>query len=441
LAISRTKRWFFIGVIGVLYLVAAEVVAFVALWARHGHPMLYGDMAAMRETVIAESEPGVTLPGRRGGRTVRYEKLHPYAGFVLEASSQPTAAKERWNELDVSPYGFVGTPELFEPESEDAFVIAVCGGSVAFLFSFEGVDAMVEELRALPEVGDRPIHVVRLALGGYKQPQPYLALAWLATLGARYDLVVSIDGFNEVALPLAENHPAGVATSFPRAWDRRVSPLPSAEVVRLIGDAVVLRRKRRNAAQRGDRFPANCSFLAGLLFEIRDARKERRIVDRERKIRDRTTTDPASVASGPFREPASEDEAFDRCVDIWAEASRQMHGFCRANGAAYAHVLQPNQYVEGSKPMGAAERRIALGERTIYRDPATKGYPLLIRRGEALRASGLPFFDATGVFGDVEEPVYVDDCCHFNERGNEILGRWIGRRVVESWERVRAPRR
>jgi hypothetical protein len=30
----------------------------------------------------------------------------------------------------------------------------------------------------------------------------------------------------------------------------------------------------------------------------------------------------------------------------------------------------------------------------------------------------------------VQEPVYVDDCCHLNERGNQLLGAAVGRAIA-----------
>ena len=43
----------------------------------------------------------------------------------------------------------------------------------------------------------------------------------------------------------------------------------------------------------------------------------------------------------------------------WAESSFQMHAVASAKGIRYFHFLQPNQYIEGTKPMsdGGAARR------------------------------------------------------------------------------------
>jgi hypothetical protein len=89
----------------------------------------------------------------------------------------------------------------------------------------------------------------------------------------------------------------------------------------------------------------------------------------------------------------------------------------RGDGARFLHVLQPNQYA-GSKPMDEAERAIAVAEGHPYAVPTRKGHPFL----RAACAGRPGCYDMTDLFADVSEPLYVDQCCHFNERGNAILG-------------------
>ena len=46
----------------------------------------------------------------------------------------------------------------------------------------------------------RKIDIVRLALPGQKQPQQLMTLAWVQSLGAEFDIVVNLDGYNEAVL-------------------------------------------------------------------------------------------------------------------------------------------------------------------------------------------------------------------------------------------------
>ena len=47
----------------------------------------------------------------------------------------------------------------------------------------------------------KKIVVINLGLAGYKQPQQLMTLNYLLALGAEFDIVIALDGFNEVALP------------------------------------------------------------------------------------------------------------------------------------------------------------------------------------------------------------------------------------------------
>ena len=44
----------------------------------------------------------------------------------------------------------------------------------------------------------------------------------------------------------------------------------------------------------------------------------------------------------------------------------------------------------------------------------------------------MSFHDLTMIFADVGEPVYADNCCHLNPRGDQIMGRTIGQAIIQS---------
>ena len=89
----------------------------------------------------------------------------------------------------------------------------------------------------------------------------------------------------------------------------------------------------------------------------------------------------------------------------------------------YFHFLQPNQYVPGSKPMGAAERRVAVREKHAYRIGVEMGYPLLEERFSMLQHAGVAFTDLRWIYQDHPEPLYSDSCCHLNKEGYAIMAR------------------
>jgi hypothetical protein len=82
-------------------------------------------------------------------------------------------------------------------------------------------------------------------------------------------------------------------------------------------------------------------------------------------------------------------------------------------------LLQPNQYLSGSKPLSQEERASAFNP--AIADDYNKAMRLAQEAVPKLRSNGVKIYDLTQAFADVHETLYVDACCHFNCRGNEVL--------------------
>jgi hypothetical protein len=111
----------------------------------------------------------------------------------------------------------------------------------------------------------------------------------------------------------------------------------------------------------------------------------------------------------------------DEAIEIWRRCSRTMHQLCQANGTLYLHVLQPNQYVPGSKPLSDFEKEKCIDPSGPIGMTVATLFPRLIKSGLEMKADGLAFSDQTQVFSAVKESLYVDPWCHFNEEGNRLL--------------------
>jgi lysophospholipase L1-like esterase len=126
-------------------------------------------------------------------------------------------------------------------------------------------------------------------------------------------------------------------------------------------------------------------------------------------------------------------------VANWERCSLMLEKTCRAHGIRYYHILQPNQYVPGSKPMGEEEKKVALWDQLPGKPLIEEGYPLLREGGRRLAKQGVRFHDLSMAFAKSKEPFYFDNCCHFNRAGNEVLARAVARAVLETREPPRAP--
>jgi hypothetical protein len=173
-----------------------------------GHPFSRGELKQELRTPHGEHFPAAldeVRAGDRGPRNRGHHVLHPYLGFV----AAPRAGFNR--------FGFPGDDPILEA-ADDEINICITGGSVALqLFRFSR-ERMVEHLKSEPSLAGKKLNVVVVALGGFKQPQQLIALSYLLALSAHYDVVINLDGFNEVALPYGDNLPFGVFPTFPRHW-------------------------------------------------------------------------------------------------------------------------------------------------------------------------------------------------------------------------------
>lgn len=60
-----------------------------------------------------------------------------------------------------------------------------------------------------------------------------------------------------------------------------------------------------------------------------------------------------------------------------------------------------------------------------------EGYPRMVEKMPALKEKGVSVLDATAAFrGQAWRDVYVDDCCHYTDKGNSIMASSISAAVV-----------
>ena len=367
---------------------------------------------------------------------MRHEVVQPFLGYVVNPVT--AGGDAQWPHLRVTPRGFFATPEdlLPLPEGSRPLRVGIFGGSVAFVFSFAGRPPLVEAVRA---AGREPVFVSR-ALGGYKQPQQLMALAYDLSLGERFDVVINLDGFNDLVLPLADNALQRVYPFYPRNWQLRITDPPDPGIRERIGERALRVRRRAERAELFSRPPLAWSPTASLLWLALDRAAAGRIAKLDAELAEATVGGRRRYAThGPGYRWRPRQGVLRDAAQVWARASRAMHELAAGHGIRYYHFLQPNQYVPGSKPLSAEERRTAYDEEHPYGNFVRRGWDHLRREGEALRREEVAFHDLTEVFADVEETVYSDDCCHLNERGNLIVGRAIAEVIARDLPAASAP--
>lgn len=420
------RRWLFrLIVLAVLYGLS-EASALLGFRLIDGKPFSFSRLQRERHKVNPYGPEGPS-----GGAEDFVYVPHPYLGAALNP-------RYRWPMPGYDPiteFGFTGKGSPVHRRAPGKVIVGITGGSVACMFGAQGTEALAKELRRSPAFADKEIVFVNLAIPTHKQPQQVMALNYALALGGEFDVLVNLDGFNEVALYPADNWPKGLFPLFPRDWDRIVTAFPDPVQRRLHGEIGYLEGKRERWADWFSGSPLRFSVTANLLWRARDrvlASETRRC---EIALQHSRPTSLPYCALGPGHRLRSEAEVFPELVGIWKRCSLQLARTCRGHGIRYFHFLQPNQYVPGSKPLSAWERKVAWEEgKDSFQPSVERGYPLLRQAGRELAAEGVCFRDLTCIFAGHKEPLYIDTCCHFNRGGNEILAAAIARVITETPE-------
>ena len=345
------------------------------------------------------------------------EIIHPYLGFVYDFNDE---------KKNKETYGFNTNVAPVIKREPGKLNVVLLGGSVAQSMG----EVMKEAFRRVCRV---PPNVVTLGFAGYKQPQQLLALTYFLSLGAEYDLIINLDGYNDIVLPFTDNYSVGVNPFFPRNWNLRISRQPSKKILVVIGKVRYLRDLKEENLE-----ALTSSFFRGsAVFGLMKMQQFKRLkwdIDRntDKLIKLQQEEIKRFEETGSFFAYKDIQELYNDAGAVWERGSVLLDHLARENSMEYYHFLQPNQYVKGSKVLTEEERRLAYSEELKTSQSAIIGYPILIKQGRKLLERNIKFFDATMVFAKEKETVYIDVCCHYNERGKEVLAAYIMDKIVQN---------
>jgi hypothetical protein len=403
-----------------IFSLAASIEAGVQLWHRYQYGTWYTPVAtANRFATSIGWDPSKDL--RVLDHKINLQVVHPYVGFVSNSLnlSEDGASYDRDRTVRTFGYPFNDNPVPFTTASGQVNIL-VTGGSVAEALGIGGyLEAAYE--RNVRDPRPKP-YFFTAAMGGYKQPQQALALAFFSSVGAKFDLVINIDGYNEVVLPYFENYRAGTYPFFPRAWRNRIGGRGSGS--KLVGEMLYLDSRKESLTRSLRRGGIYHSAIVGLyaLWQLD------KISGRITELSKIASIDAAAFEqSGPYMSGFSREEIVAQSVDVWARSSKLMQHLASGAGIEYFHVLQPNQYVENSKIFTEQEKALYVSHSPVAED-TTVGYRALIARGKELRLPN--YIDTTDIFLGEPRTVYADSCCHFNQLGYELLADTIMRKVA-----------
>ena len=327
-------------------------------------------------------------------RLVVREAVHPYFGFT-HAPGTPYEIPESLREGGAAPpprttnnYGFVSAHAYpFRKTRDDQVIVGLFGGSVGVFFCELGAPRLVDTLRRHDWFRDREIVPLCFSHEGYKQPQQALVLAYFLSIGQAFDLVVNIDGFNDVAL---------AALNAERGLD---SAMPSAQhmdaLVALINQSALTPEK-----------------LESLAAIVDGRRRLTALIARMQSNR---------IAAANFVLERMYGRAFDQYT---RELGRFSNLPSNPPDNALVQVARAPKDGTHAPPLAAITSTWTAGSRLMH--------DMLAAAKEDLTSRGVAFVDATGVFDSEPAPVYMDNCCHFTRVGNLRLAEFIAASIVRS---------
>jgi hypothetical protein len=417
----RVRLIVFHAILFGLVAVMVELMAAAAYSIAFRESFSYRTLQAVRHALL---DPSKTGP--RPGDQLAYWVVHPYYGFVT--NPEPIG----WS---VNEFGFFGSENQIQRADPDKLVVAVVGGSVATQFAHDDYTAetLRSELRKIPAFHNKQVVILNLGNGSYKQPQALFVVSDIISRGGHIDVLIALDGFNEIALPEAHGNVGnGISPFFPQSWRQLADGRPSRSQLNFLAKSQISADVRLRLASIFSKPILRYLITANLVWRMADVQLARLEMLYRAEAQEQPPVNPGSRLSndkraflGPIAEYGTRRDLYLDIAGNWARSSILLNSIISDQGGIYVHFLQPNQYVPGSKPLTENEKRNAISADSSYKRPVETAYPYLRAVGQNLSAAGVWFEDLTNVFAQTEQDLYVDNCCHLNKTGYDILVRKV----------------
>ena len=279
--------------------------------------------------------------------------------------------------------------------------------------------------------------VLNFGNGGYKQPQQLLILNYFLALGQELDLVLNIDGFNEVALSNLNNK-AQNELGMPSV--QHLQPLTglASNVSPEVMSAIVQINDNKKQLKAGiDKLQtcqlALCHAVTSLRVKQLVNNYQQAIVKYDAQVKNSNAdTANSGIVYVPKADSVLPDRAaFDKMASMWYESSIGMNQILSSRKIKYFHFIQPNQYYPTKRAFTAKEKEIAINKESPYIEGVKKGYPVLLSKVDDLQKARVNVFSAVNILDNTKETVYKDACCHYNSVGEEVLANYISSSIIK----------
>lgn len=311
----------------------------------------------------------------------------------------------------VNNFGFRESENLPYNKKTNEFVIGLFGGSVAAL-NYPFLKSTLEKPGLFLKC-DRKLKLLNFSAEAYSQPsQMHIAAYFAEQLNAS----INIDGNNEVTTTRSFRLPA----NFPEFYHDLYNL--SAAKQRHLNKAFNWERRRQQLAQA----ILNAPFIlkSDLIYYL--ALKAETFTEAEKfqQLYLAAEATPTIQPDGP------ELTKMRQGLATWEKYTLLQSGIAQRNKMPALFFIQPSQYAANEKSLTTLERAHAI-ESDLERLRNLKTiFTELQASGLKLKKEGVSIFDLTSLFSADGEDIFIDTCCHINDRGNHILAEKMAKEVI-----------
>lgn len=395
---SLSKKLIFSFFIFVLCLLILEVGSWGALkhlsLASNSYKDLYQSLSEFK---LSDLE--TTLDWKKG------IKRNPLFGFTLKAGNN---------------YGFANPEPFPRQKKSDEYVIGVLGGSVAFSFAahLQNSSEFNNTLKKnIPDLSKKKIIILNLAVPGYRQPQQFHVFSYFKE---SLDAIIELDGWNEVWVSGSPAYPVDFPafTEVFYSDDLRVQQeqIRIAQLKNTLQDASLFLQAHPWLMQ--------SSSIYLLMYSLRNYTLA--------KGGSMTRLNKSfGIEENFYGAPLDDTRETQIRSDSWVKYLRMTDLVARSSGIRRFYFVQPSQYVEGVKILSPHETKEMV---TPHFAPAARRFSEIRSRARQLQKE-LPLWDLnSSVFKNETREIFVDQCCHVNLLGNELMEQNIVQIMSRFWK-------
>lgn len=238
-----------------------------------GEPFSFQRIAEIRQSALATVSPDATVSGEAPAYL-----MHPYYGYIMNPNwfaeferkvriSEP----EKYISEPMNAWGFVGSRSPVRPSDPTKFVVAITGGSVAAYAGAWGRQEFIDGISRIAAAQGRTVELLNFGTSAYKQPQQVMVIGDILSQGGHIDLLINIDGFNEIALPRGDDaFGSGVSPFFPEPWRLITETKFSREDMLRLGRIALIQETRAKWANLASHAPLRYSIAASTVWRLAD---------------------------------------------------------------------------------------------------------------------------------------------------------------------------